>query len=244
MLNLIKGNILRLLKNMIYLGGCVISFFVTYYFTMSRPVAFMARWSENCIMIFVSAATILYFSFFTGLFVGTEYSDGVIRNKMIAGHSQLKIYVSDYLSLVLAMIFMFVMWLMGGILGGGRLNRELCVYTIVALCYNAAYIAIMMAISFRIKKQVFSVIAGMGIFYFMTNMVLLGNFFVSSLDGVVQKIAAVFYSMNVFGQYFIHLGLMDEGADLGLGVRLFLSLLILVIASLAGTMELKNRDVK
>lgn len=244
MLNLIKGNILRLLKNKIYLGGCVIAFFVTYYFTMSRPVAFMARWSENCIMIFVSAATILYFSFFTGLFVGTEYSDGVIRNKMIAGHSQLKIYVSDYLSLVLAMIFMFVMWLMGGILGGGRLDSELCVYTIVALCYNAAYIAIMMAISFRIKKQIFSVIAGMSIFYFMTNMVLLGNFFVSSLDGVVQKIAAVFYSMNVFGQYFIHLGLMDEGADLGLGVRLFLSLLILVIASLAGTMELKNRDVK
>lgn len=51
----------------------------------------------------------LFIAIFTGLFVGTEYSDGTIRNKIIAGHKKINIYLSNFIiSSIVAIIFQII----------------------------------------------------------------------------------------------------------------------------------------
>lgn len=44
----------------------------------------------------------LMVSLLTALFIGTDYSDGTMRNKLIAGHVRRKIYVANLISNVQA----------------------------------------------------------------------------------------------------------------------------------------------
>lgn len=51
----------------------------------------------------------LFIAIFTGLFVGTEYSDGTIRNKIIAGHKKITIYLSNFIiSSIIAITFQII----------------------------------------------------------------------------------------------------------------------------------------
>lgn len=45
-------------------------------------------------------------SVFTGMFVGTEYSDGTIRNKLIIGHKRSSVYLTEFFVTALAGILM------------------------------------------------------------------------------------------------------------------------------------------
>ncbi len=54
---------------------------------------------EVCISFFAVAV-------FIGIFVGTEYSDGTIRNKLVVGHTRTTIYLSKFIVCVCADILM------------------------------------------------------------------------------------------------------------------------------------------
>lgn len=43
-----------------------------------------------------------------GLYIGTEYSNGTIRNKLIAGHSRISIYMANLLTSFIAAVILFV----------------------------------------------------------------------------------------------------------------------------------------
>lgn len=47
-------------------------------------------------------------SVFCSLYIGTEYSDGTIRNKLIIGHSRIYIYLSNFIICSIAGIFMII----------------------------------------------------------------------------------------------------------------------------------------
>ncbi|XCP86265.1 ABC transporter permease subunit [Roseburia hominis] len=55
---------------------------------------------SNCIFMPIVAAV------FIGLFVGTEYSDGTIRNKIIVGRTRLSIYFSNFVVCMAALLMM------------------------------------------------------------------------------------------------------------------------------------------
>lgn len=48
---------------------------------------------------------------FCSMFVGTEYSDGTLRNKLIVGHSRKSIYCSNLLLCIGASLIMAFSWL-------------------------------------------------------------------------------------------------------------------------------------
>lgn len=69
-----------------------------YYFTLAPAVGFFA-------------------GVFSGLFLGTEHSDGAIRGKLIVGHSRRQVYFASLLTNILAALTITVVWLVGGLVG-------------------------------------------------------------------------------------------------------------------------------
>lgn len=56
----------------------------------------------NCIFMPIVAAV------FVGLFIGTEYSDGTIRNKLIVGQTRFSVYFSNLIVCVAALLLMHI----------------------------------------------------------------------------------------------------------------------------------------
>ena len=55
---------------------------------------------SNCLFMPVVAAV------FIGLFIGTEYSDGTVRNKLIVGHKRFEVYFSNLIVCTAALLMM------------------------------------------------------------------------------------------------------------------------------------------
>ena len=54
---------------------------------------------------------------FSGLFLGTEHSDGAVRGKLIVGHSRRQVYFASLLTNILAALTITAAWLIGGLVG-------------------------------------------------------------------------------------------------------------------------------
>lgn len=59
----------------------------------------------------------LFFLTFISLFLGTEYSDGAIRNKLVVGHTRLHIYLTNFIICFSTCLIFLALWLTGGIPG-------------------------------------------------------------------------------------------------------------------------------
>ena len=59
----------------------------------------------------------LFGAVFISLFLGTEYSDGTIRNKIVVGHSREGIFLANFIACLTASLVFFGAWLLGGLVG-------------------------------------------------------------------------------------------------------------------------------
>lgn len=92
---------------------------------------------------------------FCSLFVGTEYSDGAIRNKLVIGHTRSGIYLANLItctaaSFVFAAVFMAVCGIAGGLtLDGFQSNaKTIFLYLLASVCvilvFNALFTCLAM----------------------------------------------------------------------------------------------------
>ncbi len=108
----------------------------------------------NCMFMSIVCAV------FIGLFIGTEYSNGTIRNKIIVGHTRSAVYFSNLIVSTVAVIIMHLTNIVTIVLIGGTLtgNREMpisylftlgliSIVTLIAMC------AFFMLISMLIKSK-------------------------------------------------------------------------------------------
>lgn len=51
---------------------------------------------------------------FTGLFIGTEYSDGVIRNKLTVGRTRAQVYFSMTFTVIISSLILALIWILFG----------------------------------------------------------------------------------------------------------------------------------
>lgn len=90
----------------------------------------------------------LFCAVFASLFLGTEYSDGTVRNKLVVGHSRAAVYLADLLVCFAAALLFMAAWLAGGLvgipaLGGWKLGAAaLALYLLLAILFLAAFTAI------------------------------------------------------------------------------------------------------
>ena len=90
----------------------------------------------------------LFCAVFSSMFLGSEYSDGTIRNKIVAGCTRTEIYLSSLILTFLASLLMIAAWLIGGLAGIPALGlwrmdiSYLCLYLLVSILMTAAFSAI------------------------------------------------------------------------------------------------------
>lgn len=86
---------------------------------------------------------------FSGFFIGTEYSDGAMRNKLSVGHSRVKVYLANLITILCAGLAQFAAYTLAAVTVGNalvgdmvwsRLYRpvETCVVSFLSICTSAA----------------------------------------------------------------------------------------------------------
>lgn len=115
MINLLSANFARLRKNLLFwlciaaMAGYAVIMLISWYRTnqiilqSDRPDMVMGL--DQFLFGFVGLIGILLAAF-TGLFLGTEYSDGVLRSKLTVGHSRPAVYLSNLTAAVAASFLM------------------------------------------------------------------------------------------------------------------------------------------
>jgi len=110
-----------------------------------------------------------FFAVFVSLFLGVEYSDGTIRNKLAVGCRRTDVYLSNFLVCLSANLLFLAVWLVCQIPGffvigpmemgaGGFLS-----YLAVAVCFTAAFTAIFTMVSMQTSNKAFSVVFVMAV---------------------------------------------------------------------------------
>lgn len=110
MIKLIKSNFSRLWKSKIFWLGMIFMFGMGIYAVFSRytEVNKKPEYSydmedllfSGCMFMIVIAAI------FIGLFIGTDYHNGTIRNKLIVGHTRTEVYFSNFIVCISALLMM------------------------------------------------------------------------------------------------------------------------------------------
>ncbi len=98
MSKLLSANFMRLWKNKCFWGGIIFMLVASVFFPVMRYVdmkqsGYIVSLDNGFFSCAIFVAVIL--SIFCSLFVGTEYSDGTIRNKITIGHKRTDIYLSN-----------------------------------------------------------------------------------------------------------------------------------------------------
>lgn len=117
MYKLLNASFSRLRKNKIFLGLVILTIIIAAFMLISENLdkvkysSVFGISSNTTDILLTNFINIIGFfiAIFTSLFVGAEYSDGTIRNKIVAGHSRKNIYLSNLIvSIVVGLILEFI----------------------------------------------------------------------------------------------------------------------------------------
>ena len=119
MYKLLNASFSRLRKNKIFLGLVILTIIIAAFMLISEyldKVKYSSVFgisSNTTDILLTNFINIIGFfiAIFTSLFVGAEYSDGTIRNKIVAGHSKKNIYLSNLIVSILVGIFLELIYL-------------------------------------------------------------------------------------------------------------------------------------
>ena len=112
MSKLLRANFTRLWKNKVF-WGCMIFMICNAVSTMISQYTAMKKYGEDyCLsgreMLGQTVAVSIISAIFIGLFIGTEYSNGTMRNKLVIGHSRGAIYFANLAVCIAAALLIHV----------------------------------------------------------------------------------------------------------------------------------------
>ena len=136
MINLLSANLFRLRKSILFWITLLLSFGFGAFMCVTRyREQFLYNYEVSLNSVFFGWALLigLVLSVFLPLFFGTEYSDGTIRNKIIAGQRRHAIYVSTLITTFLSAVLFCAAYMLACVVVGVPLIGWLTVKTGVVL---------------------------------------------------------------------------------------------------------------
>lgn len=122
---------------------------------------------DGCVFDFVPFMGLVA-AIFISLFVGSEYSDGTIRNKLVVGHSRMQIYLANLIVCAFACVLISLAYIAGIIVvnnsKGGELLTETNVITmclISSLFVSVAFASIMTMLAMLNTNKAGNVVVSM-----------------------------------------------------------------------------------
>lgn len=107
---------------------------------------------------------------FSSLFLGTEYSDGTLRNKIIVGHTRTDIYLANLLVSFASTLLFLLAWAAGALvavptLGFWKMPADaLLMYFAVALLFIAVFSAVFTAVAMLCSSKAYTVVISLVMF--------------------------------------------------------------------------------
>ena len=153
MSKLLRSNFSRLWKDKIFwlcMGGILI-YAVAYMLNVSqKPISSLAGevYSLEHYYFMFLAYVGFFFAVTTSMFVGTEYSDGTVRNKLIVGHMRTNVYLANLIVTFVAALLIMCVWCIGALVGVPTFGfftfspAKLAGYFLICVLLAAAYSAI------------------------------------------------------------------------------------------------------
>ncbi len=120
---LLSANFLRLFKEKVFWLSVITMFIVAVFMMFSgcRQASLMKHLGHEITLdhyyFNLAPAIGLFYAIMIALFLGTDYSDGTIRNKLVVGHTRTHIYLANLVICFVATLFIMVAWLIGGLVG-------------------------------------------------------------------------------------------------------------------------------
>lgn len=165
MIKLLRGNIARLLKSKIFWICTAAVFLVAVYIMQMGGIAVKKRAvTLDEYFFYLGPVVALFFSVFISLFIGTEHSDGTVRNKLIVGHSRKQVYLSYYLTCLVGTEVMIAAWFLGGLTGmpvlGVWKTGAAAIFTniLITMLYCALLTAIFVFLSVMMQNKATSAV--------------------------------------------------------------------------------------
>ena len=101
MRKLLRANFSRLMKDKLFWILMAVELFLGGLFPVLHFMDNLdekARWTQEHSFFIFAIFVPMMLSVVTSLFIGTEYSDGTIRNKLIVGHGRSRIYAANLIT--------------------------------------------------------------------------------------------------------------------------------------------------
>ena len=135
---LLSAGFSRLWKNKVFWGGvllmpCLLVFVLVsnyrdmmHFSVEARAAYILDTFLPGCFM-FIGCFTAI----FAALFLGTEYSDGTIRNKLVVGHSRVVVYLSSLILCIVSSLLVCVATALVTLIAGIRLFGIIGFFTLL-----------------------------------------------------------------------------------------------------------------
>lgn len=207
MRKLCRANFARLWKDKTFWTGTLFMFGLGIFVAVSQYSDIvrykMQIYFDNTLMTYVLFAGCCS-AVFCSMFTGTEYSEGIIRNKLIVGHLRSSIYLSDWITSIAAALIMTAAFLLsyctlGSVLleppmaGTEEMVFMVCISMVTVIAYVSVFSMITMLVTRKATAAVFCLLIFFGLL--IMAMVIKGKLdapeFISSytmtIDGVEQS---------------------------------------------------------
>lgn len=112
----------------------------------------------------------IFSALFSSLFLGTEYSDGTIRNKLAAGHRRVHVFLAGYVVCLAASLTFLAGWLVTGcldflLIGPMEMSgQEFAAYILVAVGFTASFTALFTLVGSLSSNKAMTVIYALLVF--------------------------------------------------------------------------------
>lgn len=143
----------------------------------------------------------IFYAVFISLFLGTEYSEGTIRNKIVLGHTRTNIYLANFITCLAADIIIYCAMLIGGLaalpyLGGWQGGAaSLLVNILIGLFLTVALTSILTMLSMLSTNKAITAVASIILVFAL---MVIASAFYNSLSEV--EFTREFISISADGQ--------------------------------------------
>lgn len=119
MYKLLSADLTRLWKNRTFWIVCLMMLFLSAGIMLNfcRHASTLETASLDNAYFSLAPVLGIFCATFSVLFLGTEYSDGSIRNKLSVGHTRITVYLANLLVCFTATLSFSAVWLAGGLIG-------------------------------------------------------------------------------------------------------------------------------